>query len=120
MSITCITSTRFKVKKAEPFNHVPKWRNNKPSPFQSNTLHAIRNYLTQSRHKSRNEVYVEIEKRWGLQVSELRHYASGGVGSYDWLPRLGCIRVQVGASKIDCRKYCNRYAPCVEIFDTWA
>lgn len=98
----------------------PKWRNKRPSPYQSNTAAALCSFLLENKNTRRADVYATIQRRWHLMVEERRHYAKGGVGSMCWLPRRGCLRVQVGSSKIDSRKPCFRYAPVVEIFDLYA
>lgn len=118
MAISVFRSTSKPATK--PQRHTIKWRNRKPAPSQTNTLHAIREILESSRNCRRSLVYETIKNRYGLDVEVRRIYSKGGVGSYSWLPRKNCIRLQVGCSKIDSRKHCFPYAPCVDIFDIWA
>ena len=103
----------------KPQRHAIKWRDKLPTAAQSNTLHAIRAILESSRNCHRNLVYDTIKNRYGLDVEVRRIYSRGGVGSFSWLPRKNCIRLQVGCSKIDCHKNCFPYAPCVDIYDIW-
>lgn len=38
-----------------------------------------------------------------------------GVGSYCYMPKFRCFRVQVACSHIDSRKPCSPYALCIEL-----
>ena len=99
---------------------VPKPRrcyNCKPSGFQFNVVKQIASFLSLNRAKRREDVYKTIEQQWGVRVERKRFALGGGVGTYYWLPKLRCYRIQVGASQISTKKPCFRYAPCVEIFD---
>ena len=117
MSVSVFRSTHKQ--RPKPQQHVAIWRNKKPAPYQNNVAAAIVSFLMENKYCNRADIYKTIENRWGLHVEMKRHYAKGGVGSYTWLPRRGCIRLQVGASRIDSKNYCYRYAPVVEIYDTW-
>lgn len=108
-----------KVKLKFKKNTAAVWRERKPHAYQTNILQAIRCLLDNNRCCSRKTLYETIYNRWHLEVRVARHYADGGVGSWSWLPRKGCIRLQVGASRIDPRKHCWRYAPVVDIYDDW-
>lgn len=119
MAVSVFKQT-YKPKPRLAIEHRPVWRYNPPSPYQKNIVCAIQTFLEANKNCSRQFVYDTLRQRWGLEVSMLRHYSRGGVGSYDWLPRKKCIRLQVGASRIDARKLCYRYAPCVEIYDLYA
>lgn len=129
MAVTAITSTRFKLQpKSNKPEKVTKFRakrynvgrhRKQPTPYQRNALHHIRELLRLHKTSRRKDVYEILKRLYNLEPSSMRHRAKGGVGSYSWMPRKGCYRIQVGASKIDTRKPCFRYAPCVEIFDTW-
>lgn len=96
-----------------------RWRHLRPSNYQRNVCHSVVALLEREKNTRRVVVYSEIKKRWGLDVEIKRHYKGGGVGTWSWLPRCGCIRLQVGASRIDCKKHCYRYAPVVEIYDIY-
>lgn len=129
MAVTAITLTKFEAdnkkqqsEKATKFSakryNVGQHRK-QPTPYQRNALHHIREVLRLHKSNRRAEVYNLLKKIYYVEVTSMRHRAKGGVGSYTWMPRKGCYRVQVGASKIDTRKPCFRYAPCIEIYDTW-
>lgn len=117
MSVVAITSSKLLAHK--PHQHRATWRNNKATAFQTNILHAVRCLLENNKGARREQIYETLKTRWGLVVEVKRFYKGGGVGNFCWLPRKGCLRVQVGASRIDSRKFCFRYAPCVEIYDNW-
>lgn len=130
MAVTAITSTKFKL---QPKSNKPEKDSNfcakrynvgkhvkTPTAYQRNALHYIRELLRLHKTSRRAEVYNLLKKIYNVEVTTMRHRAKGGVGSYSWMPRKGCYRIQVGASKIDTRKPCFRYAPCIEIYDTWA
>lgn len=129
MAVTAITSTKFKaVNKKQQSEKVTKFsakrynvgrHRKQPTPYQRNALHYIRELLRIHKSSRRAEVYNLLNKMYNVEAKTMRHRAKGGVGSYTWMPRKGCYRIQVGASKIDTRKPCFRYAPCIEIFDTW-
>ena len=119
------TQEMKKEKTAIPVNYKNKKRYNvgkhkkTPTAYQRNALQHIRELLNIHRTTRRNKVYEILRKLYNVTPSTMRHRASGGVGSYNWMPRKGCYRIQVGASKIDTRKQCYRYAPCIEIYDQW-
>ena len=129
MAVTAFTSTKFKVanrkQQSEKVTNFGAKRYNvgqhrkQPTPYQRNALHYIRELLRLHKSSRRAEVYNLLNKMYNVEVQTMRHRVKGGVGSYSWMPRKGCYRIQVGASKIDTRKPCFRYAPCIEIFDTW-
>ena len=129
MEIIAITSTKFKqVAKSNKRENSTKFSAKRfevgkykksPTAYQRNTLHHIREVLRLHKYSRRKEVFDILKKLYNLEPSTMRHRANGGVGSFTWMPRKGCYRIQVGASRIDTRKPCFRYAPCVEIFDTW-
>ena len=111
-------NTCNKVTKREALNakrHKPTYA--PPSGYQFQTLQAIRNYLLANQGKRRNNIYAHLSKVYRVEVSDKRMRTKGGVGSYMWMPRRRVYRVQVGASRIDTRKPCFRYAPCIEICD---
>ena len=95
------------------------WRDRTPSNYQRNTMYQILALLEAQKFTRRKFVYDTLLARFNLSVDTRRIYKGGGVGSWTWLPRRGCIRLQVGASLIDSRKQCFPYAPCVEIYDIW-
>ena len=95
------------------------WRDRTPSNYQRNTMYQIQALLEAQKFTRRKFVYDTLLERFNLSVETRRIYKGGGVGSWTWLPRRGCIRLQVGASLIDSRKQCFPYAPCVEIYDIW-
>ena len=103
-----------KPRKVEAFN---RKKTRRPSGYQYQTLEQIRRYLNANRCCRRKRVYTHIEQKYGCRVECKRIYAKGGVGSYKWMPMLGCYRLQVGASKISTKKTCFPYADCIEIFD---
>lgn len=129
MGVIAITSTKFeatnkkqqseKVTKISAKHYNVGQHRKHPTPYQCNALHYIRELLRLHKTSRRAEVYNLLKKMYNVEVSTMRHRAKGGVGSFTWMPRKGCYRIQVGASKIDTRKPCFRYAPCIEIFDTW-
>lgn len=129
MTVAVITSTKFKVKpksnKPEKDTKFCAKRYNvglhrkQPTPYQRNALHHVREILRLHKSSRRAEVYETLKRLYNVEATSMRHRAKGGVGSFTWMPRKGCYRIQVGASKIDTRKPCFRYAPCIEIYDTW-
>lgn len=129
MSVTAITSTRFnKTKQNQQCEKITKLgakrynvgkHKKHPTPYQRNALYYIREMLRLHGASRKAELYDRLKKLYNVEVKTMRHRAKGGVGSYTWMTRKGCYRIQVGASKIDTRKPCYRYAPCIEIFDTW-
>ncbi len=129
MAVTVITSTKSKAdNKKQQSEKVTKFgakrynvgkHRKQPTPYQRNALHYIRELLRLHKSSRRAEVYNLLKKLYNVEATTMRHRAKGGVGSFTWMSRKGCYRIQVGASKIDTRKPCYRYAPCVEIFDTW-
>jgi hypothetical protein len=80
-------------------------------------LQQITRYLQSVRCRRRSDVYSHLAERWGVEVREARMHNFGGVGSYQWMPRLRCYRVQVGAGHINRNRASYNYAPCIEIFD---
>lgn len=126
MSVTTFISSGLKVKPQNQdasasvaARHCPRWRHLRPSNYQRNVVYSIVAYLQSNKHTRRKDVYAGLLRRWGLNVETKRIYVSGGVGTWSWLPRRGCIRLQVGASRIDSRKQCFPYAPVVEIYDNF-
>ncbi len=73
-------------------------------------------YVRINRHVSREKVFRHIKEVFGYEVIECRLYSKGGVGSCYWMKRNRCYRVQVGASKIDTKKFSYPYAMCVNIY----
>ena len=88
-----------------------------PSGWQYMKLQQITRYLQGVRSRRRSEVYGHLKEQWGVEVREARMNNFGGVGSYQWMPRLRCYRVQVGAGHINRNGASYNYAPCIEIFD---
>lgn len=87
-----------------------------PSGWQYMKLQQITRYLQGVRCRRRSEVYNHLKEQWGVEVREARMNNFGGVGSYQWMPRLRCYRVQVGAGHINRNGASYNYAPCIEIF----
>lgn len=111
--------SKAKKKNQTKLRFTATWRDKSPSNYQRNTLYQIRVFLEAQKNTRRKNVFDTLLQRFNLSVETRRIYKGGGVGSWTWLPRRGCIRLQVGASQIDSRKQCFPYAPCVEIFDIW-
>ena len=88
-----------------------------PSGWQYMKLQQITRYLQGVRCRPRSVVYGHIHEVWGVEVREARMNNFGGVGSFQWMPRLRCYRVQVGAGHINRNGASYNYAPCVEIYD---
>lgn len=88
-----------------------------PSGWQYMKLQEITRYLQGARSRRRSEVYGHLGEVWGVEVREARMYNFGGVGSFQWMPRLRCYRVQVGAGHINRNGASYNYAPCIEIYD---
>lgn len=114
-----VIRTRPKIQRATQSIPTYKPKDKKPTPYQSNILHAVVEFLKSSRGQRRKDVFKTLEERWQLTPRMARHYAKGGVGSFTWMRRLGFYRVQVEASRITTKKYCYRYARVIEIRDVW-
>lgn len=109
--------TRYKSNKPRLVEAFNRKKMRRPSGYQFQILEQIRRYLNDNRCCRRKRIYAHIESTYGCRVESKRIYAKGGVGSYKWMPMLGCYRLQVGAAKITTKKMCYPYADCVEIFD---
>lgn len=114
-----ISSNALSKAKIKKLRSKAMWRDKTPSNYQRNTMYQIQALLEAQKFTRRKFVYDTLLERFNLSVETRRIYKGGGVGSWTWLPRRGCIRLQVGASLIDSRKQCFPYAPCVEIYDIW-
>lgn len=113
-----VTNVKSKPSKVEAKPRKPakryKWK--PPTPYQEIAKQEVVQFVLRNKSERRKFVYQKLEEHFGLKVEECRIYKSGGVGSYFWMKRHRCYRVQVGASKIDTRKFCYPYAMCVNIY----
>lgn len=73
--------------------------------------------LRDTKDRRKEYQYNKLREEFALVVHDRRIYKSGGVGTYSWMPKLKCYRVQVGASHISTKCHSYPYARCVEIYD---
>lgn len=113
-----VTNVKSKPQKVEAKPKKParryKWK--PPTAYQELARQEVVQFLLHNRGERRSYIFEKLREKFGLEVEECRIYKSGGVGTYIWMKRNRCYRVQVAASKIDTRKFCYPYAKCVNIY----
>ena len=92
-----------------------EWWRIRPSDDQSLKLRDVQRFILHTKGERREYIYKKLHERWGLVVSDKRFPFAGGVGSFIWMPKYRCYRLQVGASKMTTKRHCWMYAPCVTI-----
>ena len=90
------------------FNRYPR----SASPAHYERLNEVRELIFQYRGK---KLLTKVEEK-GLHPRDARIYKSGGVGTYQWLPKLRCFRLQLESSHINRRGFYMPYATCVDIY----
>lgn len=107
----------YKCKAATKTQALRKRVYSRPSQWQYNQMQAIIKYLKANRYKRREAIYRHLQESFGVVVSEKRMYHFGGIGTFQWMPKKRCYRVQVGSGHININHAWLNYADCIEIYD---
>ncbi len=105
---------------AKPFERpeIPRQRPRyaEPTDSQYTRLAMLRDIVIPLRCKSKKHKRDAITRAGFDTPATMRIYMRGGIGSFCWLRKKRCFRVQVSASQITTKHTCFPYAECVEIY----
>lgn len=93
------------------------WNAIQPTAIQLLAINRAREILSENRNKKRSNVIELLQQSLPIAVTvEVKRFTkSGGVGAFQWMPKIRKYRLQIAASKISTKKQSFRYAPCIEI-----
>ena len=96
----------------KPKRHYFQRYNHTASPAHFERLNEIRGLIFHYRGK---KLLRKVEAL-GYKPRDARIYKSGGVGTFQWLPKFRCFRLQLESSHINRKGFYMPYATCIDIY----
>lgn len=106
----------YPVQKTQKQNRKKRRYSATPTPEQTQKLNAAQQLALRYQYKPK-AILSEILIAAGFPTpTDSRIYRSGGVGSFHWLPRKKCYRLQLAASHVHIHQNFMPYALCIDIY----